>query len=95
MVRKAVTCHEDPRFAGGPHLEQLVDELSFIGGKDQGTGDTVTSQMGLRERAGVGCVSDQLTAPAESSGARLAHSRRSINICYIEVNWKPTCFYFV
>lgn len=28
--RKSVTYQEDPRFAGGPHLEHLVDEPRFI-----------------------------------------------------------------
>lgn len=46
--RKGITCHEDPRFAGGPLLEQLVDELSFMGGKDPKNQEaTVASQMGL------------------------------------------------
>lgn len=31
-------------------------------------------------------MSDKRSMPAEPSGASLARSRRSVNICYIEMN---------
>lgn len=48
--RKGVTCHKDPRFAGGPHLEQLVDQPSFIGDRDA----RKQSHHGLPDGAGEG-----------------------------------------
>lgn len=48
--RKGVTYHKDPRFAGAPHLEQLVGELSFIGGGDARN----QSHRGLPDGAGGG-----------------------------------------
>lgn len=48
--KKGVICHEDPRSAGRPHLEQLVDEPSFIGGRDA----RKQSHRGLPDGAGEG-----------------------------------------
>ena len=45
----------------------------------------VASRWGWEE-SGRGAVSDKLHMPAEPSGAGLAHSRRSVNICYIKMN---------
>lgn len=45
---RGVTCQEDPSFARGIHSEQLVYELSFIGGKNAGK----QSHCGLPDGAG-------------------------------------------
>lgn len=37
---------------------------------------------------------DKLTMPAKPSVVNLALSRRSVNICYIERDGKPTCALF-
>lgn len=52
--RKGVTCHKDPRFVGGPHLEQLVDQPSFIGGRDARKQSHCGLPDGTGERVGVG-----------------------------------------
>lgn len=83
---KGVIYEEGPRFVGGPHLEQLADELSFIGGKDATNRSHCGLPDGAGEEGGSGAVSDNLSMPFEASGAGLAHSRRSVNICYIEMN---------
>lgn len=53
--RKGVINLEDPRFdGGGPHLGQLVDKLSFIGGKDARKQSHCGLPDGAGERVGVG-----------------------------------------
>ena len=49
-----------------------------------GTWATVASRWGWEEN-GRGLVSDKHRMPAEPSGAGLVHSRRSVNICYMEM----------
>lgn len=50
--------------------------------------------MGLGRVWEWGCVPDKLTMPAKPSAVNLALSRRSVNICYIEMDGKPTCVFF-
>lgn len=47
---------------------------------------TMASQMGLGKEWEWGCVPDKLTMQAQPSGASLALSRRSVNICYIKMS---------
>lgn len=54
--RKGGVCEEDPRFVGGPHLEQLADELSLMGGGDARNPSHSGLQMGLGREWERGCV---------------------------------------
>lgn len=54
--RKGVVYEEGPRFVGGPHLEQLADELSLMGGGDARNLGHGGLQMGLGREWGRGCV---------------------------------------
>ena len=54
--RKDVVYEEDPRVVGGPHLEQLADELSLMGGGDARNPSHGGLQMGLGREWERGCV---------------------------------------
>ena len=54
--RKGVVCEEGPRFVGGPHLEQLADELSLQGGGDARNLGHGGLQMGLGREWERACV---------------------------------------
>lgn len=54
--RKDVVYEEDPRFVGGPHLEQLADELSLMGGGDARNPSHGGLQMELGREWERGCV---------------------------------------
>ena len=54
--RKGVVYEEDSRFVGGPHLEQLADELSLMGSGDTRNPSHGGLQMGLGREWERGCV---------------------------------------
>lgn len=84
---KDVTCCEDLDFQ-----EDCLEHMTWR--QVLGTRITEVSQMGLGRVWEWGCVPDKLTKPAKPSVANLALSRRSVNICYIEMDGKPTCVLF-
>lgn len=84
---KDVTCCEDLDFH-----EDCLEHMTWR--RVLGTRITEVSQMGLGRVWEWGCVPDKLTKPAKPSVANLALSRRSVNICYIEMDGKPTCVLF-